>query len=197
MTFKKEIDFLKKYYGISWEYLKESRNFVYFVTALFFFFTIIGFFIPAPEYVANQISIFIDELLSKTDGLQQAGLIQFIFFNNLQSSIVSLLFGSFLGIFPVIAIIINGYLLGFVSEMSVRNDGIFVLWKLLPHGIFELPAVFISTGLGLKLGTFVFHKNKFETFKKYLWNSLIVFLFIILPFLILAAIIEGSLIFLA
>lgn len=197
MTFKKETDFFKKYYGVSWEYLKESRNFIYIVISLFFFFTLVGFFIPAPQYISNQILFFIDELLTQTDGLQLGELIQFIFLNNIQSSIASILFGTLLGIFPILAIIINGYLLGFVSEMSVKTDGIFVLWKLLPHGIFELPAVFISMALGLKLGTFIFYKNRFETFKKYLWNSLIVFFFIILPFLILAAIIEGLLIFLA
>lgn len=197
MKFKKEIDFFKKYYGIAWDYLKESRKFIFFIVALFFFFALIGFFIPATQSISNQITFFIDELLAQTDGLSQSDLIQFIFLNNFQSSLVSMLLGSFLGIFPIITIILNGYLLGFVSEMSVDRSSVFILWKLLPHGIFELPAVFISTGLGLKLGTFIFSKNKFETFKKYLWSSLIVFLFVIVPLLIIAAIIEGSLIFLA
>lgn len=189
-------NFLKKYYFESWSYIKESRNFIYLVISVFFLFSLIGFFIPAPDSIFNQILIFIDELLSKTDGMSQTELIRFIFLNNVQSSFVGLFFGALLGIFPLIAIIVNGYLLGFVSSMSVNLEGIFILWKLVPHGIFELPAVFISMGLGLKLGTFIFQKNRFKIFKKYFRNSLIVFLFVIIPLLILAAIIEGILIFL-
>ena len=92
---------------------------------------------------------------------------------------------------------INGYVLGFVAYLVVNSDGILVLWRLFPHGIFELPAIFISLGLGLKVGTFIFQKKKFESLKKYSLNSLRVFLFIVLPLLIIASIIEGSLIYLS
>ena len=34
------------------------------------------------------------------------------------------------------------------------------LFRLLPHGIFELPAIFISLGLGLRFGMFIFQKEK-------------------------------------
>jgi stage II sporulation protein M len=76
----------------------------------------------------------------------------------------------------------------------VYEEGILVLWRLLPHGIFELPALFLSAGLGLRLGTFIFRKNKLKSLKNYLFESLRVFLFIIFPFLLIAAIIEGILI---
>jgi len=68
------------------------------------------------------------------------------------------------------------------------------MWRLVPHGIFELPAIFISLGIGLKFGTFIFQKNKSESFRRYLWNSLQLFVLIIMPLLIAAAIIEGALI---
>ena len=61
-------------------------------------------------------------------------------------------------------------------------------------GDFELPALFISIGLGLKLGLFLFIRQPKERFFNYLINSLRVFIFIILPLLLLAAIIEGLLI---
>ena len=120
---------------------------------------------------------------------------EFIFLNNAQSSFMGIVLGVLLGIFPVIATIANGFILGFVASLSVDSEGFFVLWRIFPHGIFELPAIFISFGLGLKTGTFVFQKKKFESFKNYLYNSLKVFLFIIIPLLIIAAIIEGTLIF--
>jgi stage II sporulation protein M len=68
--------------------------------------------------------------------------------------------------------------------------------NLLPHGIFELPAIFISFGMGLKFGTFLFYKEKMKKFAEFFSNSLRVFVFVILPLLVIAAIIEGSLIFL-
>ena len=96
----------------------------------------------------------------------------------------------------MITSIVNGYILGFVMLKSVQANGALVLWKLLPHGIFELPALFISLGLGVKLGAFIFKKNKIKTLKIYLFESARVFVFVILPLLFIAAIIEGSLIFL-
>lgn len=187
---------LKKEYRDSWDYIKASRNFIYIIIGIFLIFGLIGFFIPAPDFLMEQILDFVRELLEKTQGMSQMELIQFIFFNNLKSSFFGMIFGIALGIFPLFSSIINGYILGFVASMTVEGEGLSVLWRLLPHGIFELPAVFISLGLGLKLGTFVFYEKKLETFKEFFWSSLRVFLFIVIPLLILAGIIEGSLVFL-
>jgi uncharacterized membrane protein SpoIIM required for sporulation len=228
---KKKFD-LKNQYQQSWEYIKESRNFIYITLIIFLLFAFIGAFVPAPEFLEQQILEFIEELLRKTAEMSQGELMSFIFLNNLQSSFFGMIFGIALGIFSAITSVSNGYLLGFVSSRAAYEEGIFVLWRLFPHGIFELPALFISTGLGLKLGfpfiyryfkyywkrknifallagilflpfsiilTLILNKNlrKYQ-FKDFLFkvnNSLRVFLFIILPFLLIAAIIEGCLIF--
>jgi len=230
----KKGNFLKENYRQSWNYIKESRNFIYAILIIFVMFILIGFFVPVPEVLLEEILSFIEELLRKTGEMSHSELIRFIFFNNLQSSFSGMIFGIVLGIFPVVTIIANGYLLGFVSSRIVQTEGIFILWRLLPHGIFELPALLISVGLGLKLGfwliaepiKFYWKKNKlisflfillypptliitlivnkkfnkkmislFHKFKINLWNSLRVFLFVIIPLLLIAAIIEGSLIF--
>ncbi len=191
---KKEFN-LKEEYEKSWNYLKDSRNFIYLIVAVFFIFVLIGFFIPAPDALAKQILEFIEELLEKTQGMSQWGLVKFIFFNNLQSSFYGMIFGVLLGIFPMIATIANGYVLGFVASMSVESGGFLILWKILPDGNFELPVIFISLGLGLKFGTFISQKRKLESFKEFFWNSLRVFLLIVIPLLVIAGIIEGSLMF--
>ena len=185
---------LKREYKECWNYIKDSKKFIYAVMGVFFVFAFIGFFIPAPDYLIEQMMRFIEELLEKTEGLSHGQLIRFIFFNNLKSSFFVMILGVLLGIFPVLAAITNGYILGFVSALSVSSGGILSLWRLLPHGIFEFPAIFISLGLGLKFGMFIFQKKKFESFKEYLLNSLRVFLFVIIPLLIIAGIIEGILI---
>ncbi len=185
---------MKREYKDSLSYIKESKNFIYFIIGIFFVFALIGFFVPASEDLTKIILEFIEKLLEQTKDMSQGELIKFIFANNLQSSFFGLVLGVVLGIFPVLAAITNGYLLGFVGAMSAEAEGFFSLCRILPHGIFELPAIFISLGLGLKLGSFIFQKEKRKLFRKYFWNSLRVFLFVILPLLVIAAIIEGLLI---
>ena len=193
---KKKNFFFKSNYLQSWSYLKESKNFIYFIIAIFFFFAFIGFFVSAPALIEEQILNFIKELIKKTEGMSQLELINFIFLNNLQSSFFGFVFGVFLGLFPLIAVTFNGYILGFVASLSVKNGGVLTLWRIFPHGIFELPAVFISLGLGLKFGTFIFQKKKLKFLSYCFFNSLRVFLFIVIPLLLIAAFIEGTLIFL-
>ena len=193
---KKGQNSIRNLYSESWNFLKESRNFIYVVILIFVFSALIGFFIPASEVIKNKIIDFIKNLISETEGLSQFELIKFIFLNNVQSSFFAMILGIFLGIFPIITMVANGYLLGFVALLSVNAEGVFILWRLFPHGIFELPAIFISAGLGLKLGSFLFQKDKIKSFKIYLRKSLITFLAIVVPLLVIAAIIEGSLIFL-
>ena len=82
-----------------------------------------------------------------------------------------------------------------MGSYASNEGGLLILLNLLPHGIFELPAIFLAFGLGLKFGTFWMKKKKIKTLLDYFWNSLRVFLLIILPLLIIAAIIEGILIF--
>ena len=135
-----------------------------------------------------------NELIKKTEGLSGFGLIKFIFLNNTQSSFLGMVLGVFLGIFPVIFSAFNGYILGFVAALAVNAGGGGVLWRILPHGIFELPAIFISLGLGLRMGLLIFQHSALKRFKDYLYELIRVFLLVVLPLLILAAIIEGSLI---
>ncbi len=185
---------LNKEYQKSWNYIRESRKFIYSIIIIFFAFALIGFFIPTPEALSEQILQLIQDLIEQTKGMSQGELINFIFFNNLKSSFFGVIFGVVFGILPILFAVFNGYLLGFVALIAVKEQGILSLWRILPHGIFELPAVFISLGLGLKFGTFIFQKKKLESFKEFLWNSLRVFFFVVLPLLIIAAIIEGTLI---
>lgn len=175
-------------------FIKESKNYIYSITALFFFFALIGFFVPVPVEVESEIIEFFKEILAETEGMSSIELILFITMNNIQSSFFGLFFGIFLGIFPVFSSIFNGYIVGFVSNISVANAGFLSLFRLMPHGVFELPALFISLGLGLRLGTWVFYSNK-RDFKKEFIGSIKAFLLIVIPLLIIAGIIEGLLIF--
>jgi len=199
MTKKKKYNLkkiIKKEYSKSWNYIKESKKFIWAVLLIFFIFALAGFFLPAPETLSDKILSFLKELLTKTEGMQTSQLIKFIFFNNVQTSFIAMIFGILLGIFPLIYTIINGYLLGFVSNMAVQEESILSLWRIFPHGIFELPAMFISFALGIKLGMSIIYKKKFGAFNNNIKLSLKTFILIVIPLLITAAIIEGTLIML-
>ena len=183
-------------YSESWEYIKSCKTQIYWIVSLFFAFALIGFFVPISKEIMDIILEYIKGILEQTKDMSMIQLMNFIFLNNLQASFFGLILGLFFGIAPVFFALFNGYVLGIVASLTVSQEGILSMLNLFPHGIFELPAVFISLGLGLKLGAFIFQKNKKEFFKKNLSNSFRVFIFVIIPLLFIAAIIEGALIFL-
>ncbi len=82
------------------------------------------------------------------------GKIGLLWGNNVLASLFSVL----LGIFtfpPVVSLIENGVLLGFLQKALGLRHGISPIWyylSLAPHGIFELPAFIIASGLGIRFG---------------------------------------------
>ncbi|HTY44198.1 MAG TPA: stage II sporulation protein M [Patescibacteria group bacterium] len=184
---------LKEEYKKSWNFIKESKKFIFSIIIIFFVFLLIGLFIPMPSFLSDMITNFLKDLVKETQSLSAFQLIWFIFFNNLQVSFFGIILGLlFFGIIPVFLAVMNGYILGFVFSISIQQQGILSLWKIFPHGIFELPAVFISLGMGLRLGTLIFKKK--QKFKEFFRDSARVFILIIIPLLIIAGIIEGMLI---
>ena len=176
----------------SLDYLKGSNNYIAAIILIFLSSIFIGFAFHSSFSFLDEI---LRKLIDNVRGLNLQETILFIFSNNTRSAFLGLFLGFILGIFPIIASVSNGIVLGYVLRGVWINSGISDFWKILPHGIFELPAIFIALGLGIKLGMFVFSKEK----KRELWlrlkYSLVIFVFIILPLLIMAAIIEGLLIF--
>lgn len=182
---------LKKELKIALRYTKESKNFVY-AAALIFVSGVLGGFV-----LSSHLG-FLDEILRKvaeeTRNLSTFRLIIYILINNFLSSVLGLFLGIFLGIFSIWVSLYNGVIVGYVLNKVYETDGIGKFWLLFPHGIFELPAVFISLGLGIRLGFFVFSKNRVGTLLENLLNSIRVVILIIVPLLLAGAIIEGVLI---
>lgn len=179
--------FFKDNYIKCWKFLKEVRYYVYCSILLFLVFAVIGFVFPV--FFREQIADFIKSLVFSIENYNTFQLIVYIFFNNLKAAFLAIIFGLFFGIVPALNAIVNGYLLGFVSREAVNNTGVATLWKLIPHGIFELPAIFLSIGIGFKLGVDIFSSNLKEDFIE----SMRFFIFVIFPLLLIAAVIEGTL----
>jgi len=185
---------LQKEFLICWKYLKESKIFFLVILVFLLVSALIGILFPV--FFLELINKFIEELARKTAGMTFFQLLFFILQNNITTAFLGLLSGIILGIFPLLVSLFNGYVIGFVAGKSVDVAGYPILLRLLPHGIFELPALIISLGLGVKLGMFIFAKNSKEQFKYDLENSLRVFVYIIIPLFLIAGIIETALIFL-
>lgn len=184
---------IKTQYKTAIAYIKESKYSILFITMLFIASILTGF-LNADEL--TFIDFLLKDIIDKTIGLNTIELIFFILQNNLQTSFIGFASGIFLGISPFILTLFNGIVIGYVIEMAAETaSAVEILKAFIPHGIFELPAIIISLGLGLKFGFFIFAKDKAKELKERFFNSMNVFLFVILPLLIIAAIIEGLLIY--
>lgn len=116
-----------------------------------------------------------------------------IFLNNAFVSLLFLVLGLALGILPVLFIAFNGYIIGVIAHVVSQERGLFfILLALLPHGIVELPMVFLSAGIGLRLGHQVFDAliGRPTEIKKEFKEGLRFYFRWILPLLFLAAIVE-------
>lgn len=181
-------------------YLNETRMYIFFIFGLFLFCTFVAFALPGEFTFFDKL---LKDIVSQIGDAKGIKLVWLIFKNNVSSAFLGMVFGIVFGVFPLVNAITNGALIGYVMSRAYDLIGGSVILRLMPHGVFELPAIFISLGLGLRLGltAFTYSKTK-EGRKKGFWNSLgynlrqsvkIFFLFV-LPLLVIAAIIEGTLI---
>lgn len=183
---KKKYNFIYENFLFALKDLKKIKNYFIFSIITFFLFVIIG--IIFPNFFEKQILNLINSLIKKTEDMNFISLFVFITANNLQVSFIGMILGILFGIIPAITLIVNGYVLGFVINRAIASEGIFIIWRLFPHGIFELPAVLISISLGIRLGI------DLKNFKKNIKSSLIIFILIVIPLLIIAGIIESFLV---
>jgi stage II sporulation protein M len=122
----------------------------------------------------NLASLFSDELIS----LGELGgilapftftMFIFIFIKNVVTLLFSFIFSPILAIIPVVTLLLNGWIVGLVSTVVTEQESLgFVLAGLLPHGVIELPALFIGEAAALSFGITaiiaLFKKEKRELF---------------------------------
>ncbi len=188
---KNKKDSIKKELIAGKKYLIESIPYIISIIGIFILSSIIGFIFTDKLSFLDSL---LKQIIDKTENLSSLELIIYIFVNNLWSALTGFLGGIALGILPVLNALLNGTILGYVFSRLHKITGFQDFWRILPHGIFELPAIFISLGIGLKLGLFIFSKKPIAELKYRIMNGLRVFFLIVLPLLLVAAIIEGLLI---
>ncbi len=77
----------------------------------------------------------------------------FIFLKNVSALLVSFIFSPILCLVPILTLTLNGWLLSFISVAVVQEESLgLLLAGLLPHGIFELPALIMGEAAALSFG---------------------------------------------
>jgi len=118
-----------------------------------------------------------------------------IFVNNTVKTLGVILLGTLFGVIPAFFLIVNGAVLGMVLSLSGQVRGFWVsLLSVLPHGILELPAVFLGTAIGIMMGTSIARKLFTQSPSKIgaeLGHALKFFGTVIVPLLLVAAIVEA------
>lgn len=99
-----------------------------------------------------QLKDLVEKIGSNNDALSVFWL---IFSNNVTSAVLMMVFGIALAIPPIFGMVTNGILLGYLfQEMAESGHNIVLMFivGILPHGIFELPAVIFAAGVGIRYG---------------------------------------------
>ena len=117
-----------------------------------------------------------------------------LFGNNLRAMVLSTLYGFIPFLYlPALSMGVNAILLGMVAS-SVNGQWLLLAAGILPHGIFELPALCLSLAAGLCLCQNInryIRKNEKGLMKPLLLNILRVTGLVVIPLLVIAAIMES------
>ncbi len=128
-------------------------------------------------------------------GLPKLQLAAAIFVNNTVKTLGVILLGTLFGVIPAFFLVVNGAALGVVLSLSSQTRGVWIsLLSVLPHGILELPAVFLGTAIGIMMGTSIARKLFAQSASKIsgeLGHAFKFFCTVIVPLLLVAAIVEA------
>ncbi|MFB5087000.1 stage II sporulation protein M [Psychrobacillus sp. PGGUH221] len=185
------------------------RNEIVKFSAFKFHFYICSFLFVLMAFVGYYIAISFPEFIqayldNKRSGLNGKGisiksesfpLMLSLFKNNLTSCYIYILVGFIPFIFaPYLYVCMNGLIIG---EQLIKGISLskIILVGLLPHGITELPALFLSASIGIYFCMHLIRKiikrNANIQMKQVIKNGLTTFVFVVIPLLIVSAFIEA------
>jgi stage II sporulation protein M len=144
--------------------------------------------------LATQLQELLNQFAQMFRGLPKLQLAVAIFLNNSLKTLVVILLGPLLGIAPVIFLVMNGAILGAVMPVAAASRGVWPsIMTIFPHGVIELPAVFLGTSIGLRLGAHAWRRLKGQADRSLIsefGDGLRIYFTIIIPLLAVAAAIE-------
>lgn len=175
-------------------YLRFIWPYALLMAFIFFVFLVVGYYSAASfPSMAETLRESFSSRFSSIMTMNPLFIMFTIFLNNAFLSLLFLVLGLALGILPILFIAFNGYVVGVIVYLIAQERGpLFILLGLLPHGILELPMVFLSAGIGFRLGYQVFSAliGRPTQIKSEFKEGLTFYFHWILPLLLVAAIIE-------
>ncbi|MFP3393033.1 stage II sporulation protein M [Brevibacillus sp. SIMBA_040] len=186
----------------------DNRRFFLAACLIFVVGGLIGYF-QAPA-VESMVSNLMEQLKEVAERIKENGGGVFATFwtllsNNVLSALMMMALGLFFAFFPIIGMMANGVLLGFIiSKYSTVGISPWLIFSagILPHGIFELPAVMFAAGIGIRLGALsfrsvgvLFQPHKLDRLKNDWYDTLKQFpvaVLVVIVLLVIAAIVESA-----
>ncbi len=127
------------------------------VSAIFLVWCVIGFVTPAParHELLQGFESYVDQFREMSGG----AIFWYIFIHNVLASLLMVGTGLLFGIVPIVGICFNGFALGVVYREGAETFGYAsAALKVLPHGLFEIPAFVFAAAYGMWLGAMVIRR---------------------------------------
>ena len=132
----------------------EHSRYVGFAAGLFAVGIVVGIALMVAGYNLLEIiqEVVGEPLFPDISDRSRLELAQFLLVNNSRAFLLSILGVLTLGFLTAWAMVFNGIIVGNVGAFIAGSVGVgYILVGLFPHGIFELPALFIAAGIGFRL----------------------------------------------
>lgn len=178
----------------------EYSRFLFMTAAAFAVIVVLAYFVglALPEQCDNVVGFF-SAAVEDSGLMDEAGQFSAIglFFNNLRAMVLGAAYGFIPFVyFPAFSLGVNGILLGMMAAYYTHRGYSLLLYLagILPHGIFELPALVLSLACGLYLChsiTQYVRKNEKGVMKPLLLDMARLFLLVLVPLLLIAAFVEA------
>lgn len=138
-------------YRAAW---RDYRGYVAFSTGVFLLTAVLGALVAVAgvDFLALLGADDLGDVLPDIGQLSRFEIFLTILFNNSRAFVIFVLGAASLGAFTLLGLAFNGLLIGYVVALSAAERGVlFVLVAIGPHGIFELPALFVAAAIGFRL----------------------------------------------
>ncbi len=142
----------KKYFSFSQMSYKR-----WLLVAVFLFGIGLGLGLATPPGITSLLTedmAALEEFADLLTPLPQSSMFAFILTKNVSAVLVSFVLSPILCLVPVMALTLNGWIVGWVSNIVIQEESLgYLLAGLLPHGIFEVPALIMAEAVALSFGT--------------------------------------------
>lgn len=193
------MNYLKEQYEICFTYIRQIMKLILLVGSFFFGVIIMGFLLGLiNKQMLDEMMKLIQQVFAAKDIMTDAGEIDTIklIANNLVACLSVIMIGFVpLLCLPMLAMLSNAIIIGIVGAISVTHGlGILTfLAGIVPHGIFEIPALIISGAMGLFICFTLTTKLLRRTgmpIKEMVHKTVLTYVYVLVPLLIVAGLIE-------